>query len=179
MRTILVTLAAAALIAPAAYAAKPSAVTPTPAQACKALKTTMGAQFASTYKSLGACVAQKSQQAATNAQNAAKQCKAELAMTEAAFTAAHAGKTFAQTYGVNVNNKNAYGKCVSARASAAAAQQLTAELSAAKKCKAMLTDASFAAAHGGKSFKEFFGTGKQKTNAFGRCVAQLAKAAAS
>jgi hypothetical protein len=178
MRTILVTLATAALIAPAAFAAQ-SAVTPTPAQACKALKTTMGAQFASTYKSLGACVAQKSQQAATNAQNAAKQCKAELAMTEAAFTAAHAGKTFAQTYGVNVNNKNAYGKCVSARASAAAAQQLTAELSAAKKCKAMLTDASFAASHGGKSFNEFFGTGKQKTNAFGRCVAQLAKAAAS
>src|SRR4029453_15863965 len=76
----------------------------------------MGAQFASTYKSLGACVAQKSQQAATNAQNAAKQCKAELAMTEAAFTAAHGGKTFAQTYGVNVNNKNASGKCGSARA---------------------------------------------------------------
>ena len=179
MRTILVTLAVAALIAPAAFAAQPSAVTPTPAQACKALKTTMGAQFASTYKSLGACVAQKSQQAATNAENAAKQCKAEMAMTDAAFTAAHSGKTFAQTYGVNVNNKNAYGKCVSARTSAAAAQQLSAELSAAKKCKTMLTDASFAAAHGGKSFKEFFGTGKQKTNAFGRCVAQLAKAAAS
>jgi hypothetical protein len=179
MRTILVSLAAAAVIAPAALAAQPSAVTPTPAQACKALKTTMGAQFASTYKSLGACVAQKSQQAAANAENAAKQCKAELAMTEAAFMAAHSGKTFAQTYGVNVNHKNAYGKCVSARASAAAAQQLTAELGAAKKCKAMQTDASFAAAHGGKSFKEFFGTGKQKTNAFGRCVAQLAKAAAS
>ena len=175
MRTILVTLAVAALIAPAAFAAQPSAVTPTPAQACKALKTTMGAQFASTYKSLGACVAQKSQQAATNAENAAKQCKAEMAMTDAAYS----GKTFAQTYGVNVNNKNAYGKCVSARTSAAAAQQLSAELSAAKKCKTMLTDASFAAAHGGKSFKEFFGTGKQKTNAFGRCVAQLAKAAAS
>jgi len=179
MRTILVTLAAAALIAPAALAAQPSAATPTPVQACKALKTTMGVQFASTYKSLGACIAQKTQQAATNAQNAATQCKTELAMTEAAFMAAHSGKTFAQTYGVNVNHKNAYGKCVSARASAAAAQQLGAELSAAKKCKAMLADTAFSAAHGGKSFKDFFGTGKQKSNAFGRCVAQLAKAAAS
>jgi hypothetical protein len=137
----------------------------------------MGAQFNSVYKSLGACTSQKSQQAATNAQNAAKQCKAEMAMTEAAFMAAHGGKTFAQLYGVNVNHKNAYGKCVSARASAAAQQQLTAELSASKKCKAMLADAGFAAAHGGKSFKEFFGTGKQKSNAFGRCVAQLAKTA--
>jgi hypothetical protein len=177
MRTILATLAAAALVAPAALAAEPNGVTPTPAQACKALKTTMGAQFASTYKSLGACIAQKSQQAATNAQNAAKQCKAELAMTEAAFMAAHGGKTFAQTYGVNINHKNAYGKCVSARASAAAAQQLGAELSAAKKCKTMLADTGFAAAHGGKSFKEFFGTGKQKSNAFGRCVVQLVKQA--
>jgi hypothetical protein len=78
---------------------------------------------------------------------------------------------------VNVNQKNAYGKCVSARASAAAQQQLSAELSAAKKCKAMVADTAFAAAHGGKTFKEFFGTGKQKSNAYGRCVAQLAKTA--
>jgi hypothetical protein len=176
MRMIAATLTAAALIAPAALAAQPSAV-PTPTQACKALKTSMGAQFSSVYKSLGACVSQKTQQAATNLQNASKQCKAEMAMTQAAFMAAHGGKTFAETYGVNVNHKNAYGKCVSARASAAAAQQLAAELSAAKRCKAMLADAGFAAAHGGKSFKEFFGTGKQKSNAFGRCVVQLAKAA--
>jgi hypothetical protein len=137
----------------------------------------MGTQFASAYKTLGACISQKSQQAATNLQTAAKQCKAEMATTEAQFMAAHGGKTFAQLYGVNVNQKNAYGKCVSARASAAAQQQLSAEHSAAKKCKAMMADAAFAAAHGGKSFKEFFGTGKQKSNAYGRCVAQLAKTA--
>ena len=150
-----------------------------PTQACKALKTTMGTQFASVYKTLGACIAQKSRRRRRTPQNAAKQCKAEMAMTEAAFMAAHGGKTFQQTYGVNVNHKNAYGKCVSARASAAAEQQLTAELSAAKKCKTMMADQAFAAAHGGKTFAEFFGTGKQKSNAFGRCVAQLAKAAAS
>jgi hypothetical protein len=177
MRTILAALLAAALIAPAAFATEPSAVTPTPTQACKALKTAMGTQFASAYKNLGACISQKSQQAAANLQNAAKQCKAEMAMSEAAFMAAHGGKTFAQLYGVNVNHKNAFGKCVSTRANATAQQQLTAEVSAAKRCKAMMADAGFAAAHGGKSFKQFFGTGPKQSNAFGRCVAQLAKAA--
>jgi hypothetical protein len=179
MRTILAGLAVAALMAPAALAAEPSANTPTPTQSCKALKTAMGTQFATVYKTLGACVAQKSQQANLNQQNAAKRCKAELTMTAAEFMAAHGGKTFQQTYGVNVNGKNAYGKCVSALTSAAAKQQLVAELSAAKKCKTMMADQAFAAAHGGKTFAEFFGTGKQKSNAYGRCVAQLARATAS
>ena len=58
------------------------------------------------------------------------------------------------------------------------AAQLAAELSAAKKCKTMMADQAFAAAHGGKTFAEFFGTGKQKSNAYGRC-AQLARATAS
>jgi hypothetical protein len=176
MRIILATFAVAVLVAPAALAAEPSA-TPTPTQACKALRTTMGAQFASAYKTLGACIAQKSQQAAVNAQNAAKQCKAEMALTETAFAAAHGGKTFAQQYGLNINSKNAYGKCVSTKVNAAAQQQLSAEIGAAKQCKAMMNDAAFTAAHGGKTFKDFFGTGAQKRNAFGRCVAQLAKAA--
>jgi hypothetical protein len=176
MRIILATFAVAVLVAPAALAAEPSAA-PTPTQACKALRTTMGAQFASAYKTLGACISEKSQQAAVNVQNAAKQCKAEMAMTESAFAAAHGGKTFAQQYGVNVNSKNAYGKCVSTRVNAAAQQQLTAEITASKQCKTMMADAAFATAHGGKTFKEFFGTGAQKRNAFGRCVAQLAKAA--
>jgi hypothetical protein len=176
MRTILATLCVAALVAPAAFAAEPSA-TPTPTQACKALRTAMGVQFASAYKTLGACISSKSRQAALNLQTAAKQCKAEMATTPAAFIAAHGGKTFAQFYGLNANQKNAYGKCVSLKASAAAQQQLAAEISAAKKCKAMLADAGFAAAHTGKTFKEFFGTGANKSNAYGRCVAQLAKAA--
>ena len=179
MRTILAGLAVAALMAPAALAAEPSANTPTPTQSCKALKTAMGTQFAMVYKNLGACVARKTAQATVNAQNAAKRCKTEMAMSAAEFMAAHGGKTFQQTYGVNVNHKNAYGKCVSALTSAAAKQQLAAELSAAKKCKAMMADQAFAAAHGGKTFAEFYGTGKQKTNAYGRCVAQLAQAAAS
>ena len=176
MRVILATFAVAVLVAPAALAAEPSA-TPTPTQACKALRATMGAQFASAYKTLGACISQKSEQAAVNADNAARQCKAELAMTATEFAAAHGGKTFAQAYGANLNAKNAYGKCVSTKVSAAAQQQLTAEISASKQCKAMMADAAFATSHGGKTFKEFFGTGAQKRNAFGRCVVQLAKAA--
>ena len=177
MRTILAGLAVAVLLAPAALAAEPSVNTPTPTQSCKALKTAMGTQFATVYKNLGACIARKTAQATLNAQNAAKQCRAEMTMTAAEFMAAHGGKTFQQTYGVNVNHKNAYGKCVSARTSAATKQQLTAELNAAKKCKTMMADEAFAATHGGKTFAEFFGTGKQKSNAYGRCVAQLANAA--
>jgi len=35
----------------------------------------------------------------------------------------------------------------------------------------------FAAAHGGKSFTDFYGTNKNKKNAFGKCVSGKAKAA--
>jgi hypothetical protein len=47
--------------------------------------------------------------------NAAKACKAELALPEAEFRAAHNGKSFGEFYGRNRNGWNAYGKCVSSR----------------------------------------------------------------
>ena len=48
--------------------------------------------------------------------NAARTCKAERADT--AFASAHDGKTFDEFYGTSANDRNAYGKCVSAHAKA-------------------------------------------------------------
>jgi hypothetical protein len=48
--------------------------------------------------------------------NAAKACKAETATPEADFRATHDGESFAEFYGRNKNDRNAYGKCVSSKA---------------------------------------------------------------
>lgn len=86
------------------------------------------------------------------------------------------GATFAATYGTNGSKANAFGKCVSKNA--ASAQHDVSN--AAKTCKAQQADPGFAAAHGGKTFDQFYGTnaGKGKgagSNAFGKCVSTLAK----
>jgi hypothetical protein len=51
-----------------------------------------------------------------NQVNAAKQCKAEKG--DENFAASHEGQSFAEFYGTNANNKNAFGKCVSQKAKA-------------------------------------------------------------
>lgn len=86
------------------------------------------------------------------------------------------GATFAATYGTNGSKANAFGKCV-AKNTAGARQDVS---NAAKTCKAQQADPGFAAAHGGKTFDQFYGTnaGKGKgagSNAFGKCVSALAK----
>jgi hypothetical protein len=92
----------------------------------------------------------------SNAASAA--CKAERAQMGTA--------TFKQTYGTNKNRSNAFGKCVSRHNKSEAANQD----SAAKACKAEQADPNFAAAHGGKTFEQFYGTGKKGKNAYGKCV---------
>jgi hypothetical protein len=76
--------------------------------------------------------------------------------------------------------KNAYGKCVSStakqQANEDARQEETAQKNAAKECKAERDDAGFAAAHEGKTFEQFYGTGKNGKNAYGKCVSSKAKA---
>ncbi|HVL96608.1 MAG TPA: hypothetical protein VM266_12175 [Solirubrobacteraceae bacterium] len=81
--------------------------------------------------------------------------------------------TFKQTYGTNKNRSNAFGKCVSKRTKTEKANQD----SAAKACRAERDDANFAASHDGKTFDEFYGTGKNRKNAFGKCVSSKSKAA--
>ncbi len=165
---VLSVLVAIAVTASAALAAPPGQ-SKSPAQLCKSELATLGAaNFRSLYapgssgaNAMGKCVSKHARAAAANRSNAAKSCRAELAMPEAAFRAAHGGMSFAEFYGKNHNDKNAFGKCVSSKAHAANAQQEAATMKAAKACKAeRATDrAAFTAKYGGKA-----------ASAFGKCV---------
>jgi hypothetical protein len=98
--------------------------------------------------------------------NGARACQAlKTSLTDA---------TFKSTYGTNADKSNAMGKCVSAWTRAEHQNRHEAEAA----CKAEQADAGFAAAHGGKSFQQFYGVGKQGANALQRCV-QAKRAAAS
>ncbi len=102
-----------------------------------------------------------------NFKNAAKYCKA--------LRAASGETNFRNMFG---GKKNAYGKCVSKAARRDAKQEETAKSNAAKDCKAEQAQNpdEFKAAHGGKTFAEFYGTNKGGKNAYGKCVSQKAKA---
>jgi len=115
----------------------------------------------------GKCVSKR--QHATDAataegkRNAAKDCKAEESLDPAAF---------AKKYGTGKNQRNAYGKCVSQSAKAktaeAVADEVDADVSAAKACKAeRKTDPD--------AFRVKYGTNRNKRNAFGKCVSAQAK----
>jgi hypothetical protein len=197
--TVVCATGMAAAVAGTAIADTPtSSETAGAAKYCKALRTSSGSPeaFASAVKAVvgakkvtvknayGKCV---SNQAKNNAEdsdqahsNAAKECKAEKAQSDEEFAAAHGGKTFTEQYGTGKTGKNAYGKCVSQKAhenKAEAAQENKDELSAAKQCKAekAQSDEEFAAAHGGKTFAQQYGTNKNGKNAFGKCVSSKSK----
>ena len=104
------------------------------------------------------------QPSSTDQSNAAKECKA--------LRTAMGKVNFANTYGTNENKKNAYGKCVSQKASAnkqKADEQDQAVVNAAKTCRAEQKLDPVA-------FKTKYGTNANKKNAFGKCVSQKAKA---
>jgi hypothetical protein len=65
-----------------------------------------------------------------------------------------------------------FGRCVSGLAPLE--QQNLASAQAA--CTAEQNDSNFAAGHSGKTFEQFYGTGKNGKNAFGNCVSAKAKA---
>lgn len=87
--------------------------------------------------------------------NPAQTCRAERTQLGTA--------TFDSTYGKNANDRNAFGKCVSATARA----QADNEVSASASCKA---------AQSGSSFAQTYGTNADLSNAFGKCVSATAKA---
>src|SRR6266540_514831 len=64
--------------------------------------------------------------------NPARTCRAE--QSDATFVADHGGKTFAQFYGTNADMSNAFGKCVSTKASEKTQSQQQATVAAAKAC---------------------------------------------
>ncbi|MCW2990473.1 MAG: hypothetical protein JWM73_1067 [Solirubrobacterales bacterium] len=153
-----------------------AATTPTAQEQCRTERDAMGkAVFAQTYgtnanraNAFGKCVSKRdaaTETAQTAAKtNAAQDCKAEQAADPAAFDA---------KYATNKKKTNGYGKCVSGKAKAKTAEtvdeQVTADVSAAKTCKAE-RKADPAA------FKAKYGTNGNKSNAFGKCVSAQAKA---
>jgi hypothetical protein len=174
IRSVVLILAALAVTASVALAAPGAGQGKSPAQFCKTELATLGAaNFKSLYSpggsganAMGKCVSKHARAAAANRVNAAKACKAEMAMPEAEFRATHGGKSFAEFYGKNKNDRNAYGKCVSSKAHAANAKQEAALMNAAKACKAerAADRAAFTAKYGGKA-----------ASAFGKCVSSKTK----
>jgi hypothetical protein len=122
----------------------------------------------------GKCVsATAKQQSAERAQaeaNAPQACRAEEGTTPDSKAA------FQQKYGTNKNGKNAFGKCVSAKAKALEdqadaqdKQDATARKSAARQCDAERGSTADSRA----AFKAKYG--RHGHDAFGRCVSKLAK----
>jgi hypothetical protein len=161
-------LVAAVAIAPAAFAER-GGQGRSPAQFCQNELATLGAaNFRSLYapggsgaNAMGKCVSKHARAAAANRTNASRACRAEMEMPEAEFRAAHGGKSFAEFYGMNRNDRNAFGRCVSAEARALNAQQEARLMNAAKACKAerAANRAAFVAQYGGRA-----------AAAFGKCV---------
>jgi hypothetical protein len=125
----------------------------------------------------GKCVSKAAKDESTESEaakaNAPTACRAEEGATDESKAA------FAEKYGTNRNGKNAFGKCVSAKAKelkeqadAADHANATAHKNAAKRCdEERGTTAATRAA-----FTKKYGTGSGGKNAFGRCVSRLAKA---
>jgi hypothetical protein len=120
------------------------------------------------------CQRQHGKSAGNAVKNAAQQCKAER--SDPNFAASHGGMTFDQFYGTNHNDRNSFGKCVSGKVNSTLEQQEENLQNAAQQCRAERSDPNFAASHDGKSFTEFYGTNRNKRNAFGKCVSTKAKA---
>jgi hypothetical protein len=104
---------------------------------------------------------------AADRQNASQECRFERGATAATREA------FAAKYGTNESKRNAFGKCVSAKARDEASERDDAETGASQACKAErgTTPESTAA------FEQKYGTNKNGKNALGKCVSQAAKAA--
>ena len=166
-------LAVAAILPMAALADEPSpADKANGARSCQALKTSLGATFASTYgtnadksNAFGKCVSKWAQTEQQNRRAAVAACTAEQA--DANFAAAHGGKTFAQFYGSGKKGANAMSQCVQSKRAAESAADKQKVVNAARACKAERT------AMGAAPFKAKYGN---TANAFGKCVSKLAAA---
>jgi hypothetical protein len=176
MKTILAaTGLAAVLLLPTGVVAQPDKAEKQAAKAqCKAergkSKATREA-FKAKYDGFADCVrraaADEEAENQEAARNAAQECRTERAADPDAFR---------ETYGTNKNGKNAFGKCVSGKASekkaamdAADAQAVSETKNAAKRCAAERRDI------GRDAFAEKYGTNRSGRNAFGKCVSRGAE----
>jgi hypothetical protein len=164
MRRLILGAAVALVLPAAAIAAADESPSGVAKSACKIEKREMGTKlFKTTYatksaaKAMKACVAKTVPVAEVEAKNAAQACKDERDADQEAFS---------EKYGTNENNKNAYGKCVSAKAHEATEDAAEDRADAAQTCKALKHDDRAA-------FEQTYGT---KKNAFGKCVSATANA---
>jgi hypothetical protein len=175
----------AALALPATAAAKPPATQEQKQAAHAQCKLERGKTkvtheaFKAKYHSMSRCVRQNTAEEAAEEQaartNASKECKAEAADPAFPTAPGHEGKSFAEFYGANANDKNAHGKCVSAKAKAKKAAMDEADAQEAEDFK----NAAKACAEERRSltadvFANKYGTNPNKRNAFGKCVSKLA-----
>jgi hypothetical protein len=159
----------ALLAVPAVSFGHSSANSTSAGQLCKAQRKAMGKKaFNDLYgtnkkktNGFGKCVSKMTKQQSADKKNAAKDCKAERA--------AIGEKAFKDKYGTNKNKSNAFGNCVSQKAKEKDDQQQQSIINAAKICKAERAQI------GKQAFKDKYGTNKNKSNAFGKCVSQHAK----
>ena len=124
----------------------------------------------------GKCVSKRAREEAAERKsarsNASKQCDAERGDT------AETQAAFAEKYGTTKNDKNAFGKCVSQKAAEnkAKADAADAAASAARRNAAKICDEERGeTAETRAAFKTKYGTNKNKSNAFGKCVSKKAK----
>ena len=131
---------------------------------------------ASKANAFGKCVSRAARE--ERVQRAQAKAHAPQACTTERGTTAESKAAFELKYGTNGNRKNAFGKCVSAKAGELKQQadakdhdDAVARKSAAKSCNA--ERGTTAASR--KAFKEKYGTNASKANAFGKCVSKIAK----
>ena len=127
------------------------------ANLCAAQKNADKAAFEATYgpkHAMQNCKRASQPVAEETAKNAAQECRAEQEADPALFTT---------TYGTNGNGKNAFGKCVSAKAQEAVEEETEEFANAAQECRAERTADP-------AGFQETYGTNGNKKNAFGKCV---------
>jgi hypothetical protein len=172
-KALLAALAVAALLPVTALAeeASPAAKT-NGARACRALKESLGATFASAYgtnadrsNAFGKCVSQWAQREHRNRGAAVAACRAEQA--DPNFPASHDGKSFAQFYGKGRHGGGAFSHCVQSKREAASTKAQEQVDNAARKCKAERRSI------GAERFTTKYGGTR---NAFGTCVSKLARA---
>jgi hypothetical protein len=145
------------------------------ARDCSALRTSLGlTTFAQTYgtnpelnNAFGKCVAKLAGSEHGARQNASAACTAEQA--DPNFPATHGDKTFDQFYGTGKKGMNAFERCVSDKVKTTITTVTTGLRNAARSCKAERQSL------GAEPFKTKYGTNASKSNAFGKCVAKLAK----
>jgi len=134
-----------------------------PARTCRAMRSQLTAAVfnktfgknANSKNAFGKCASTTAHAQVSNEVLASNTCKAQ--QSDPNFASGHGGMTFAQVFGTNADQSNAFGVCVSSTAKTASTAQAHALVHAAKSCKAEQ-----------KSDPAAF---KAKYKRFGRCVA--------